>query len=144
MEKIYSSPFCTIKYPAIQWFQISINHNILVTNKLLVKMKLQDNPYCYNCHSQEETITHLLWTCDKIQQFLSELSQCLRYCNIYCEITKELYIFGLNKKRAISKPLNIILLYAKYYIYILRGTRNLSFVIRRSLLRTLGQFGFLL
>ena len=60
-KKIYSSPFCIIKYPAIQWFQISINHNILVTNKLLVKMKLKDNPYCYYCHSQEETITHLLY-----------------------------------------------------------------------------------
>ena len=119
-KKIYSSPFCIIKYPAIQWFQISINHNILVTNKLFVKMKLKDNPYCYYCHSQEETITHLLWTCDKIQQFLSELSQWLRYYNIYCEITKELFIFGLDKKRVISKPLNIILLYAKYYIYITR------------------------
>ena len=38
-KKIYNYPFNIIKYPAIQWFQTSINHNILVTNSLLFKMK---------------------------------------------------------------------------------------------------------
>ena len=65
-KKIYIYPFNIIKYPAIQWFQTSINHNILVTNHLLVKMKLTNDSYCYFCHSQDETITHLFWTCEKI------------------------------------------------------------------------------
>ena len=38
--------------------------------------------------------------------------------NIQCEITEEYFIFGLDRKNIIPKPLNIILLYAKYYIYI--------------------------
>ena len=125
MEKIYFYPFCTIKYPAIQWFQISINHNILVTNNLLVKMKLKNDSNCCYCHSQDETIIHLLWTCDKIQLFLSDLLQWLRYYDIHCEITKELFIFGLDRKNVISKPLNIILLYAKYYIYITRCNQHI-------------------
>ena len=65
-KKNYIYPFNIIKYPAIQWFQTSINHNILVTNHLLVKMKLTNDSYCYFCHSQDETITHLFWTCEKI------------------------------------------------------------------------------
>ena len=124
-KKIYNYPFCTIKYPAIQWFQLSINHNILVTNNLLVKMKLKDDTKCYFCHSQDETITHLLWTCDMIQTFLSKLLQWLRYHNIHCELTKELFIFGLDRTNVISKPLSIILLYAKYYIYITRCNEHI-------------------
>ena len=37
-KKIYNYPFNIIKYLAIQWFQTSNNHNILVTNNLLFKM----------------------------------------------------------------------------------------------------------
>ena len=55
-----SYPLGIIRYPAIQWFQLSISHNILVTNKLLVKMKIKNDPNCYYCESQEETIRHLL------------------------------------------------------------------------------------
>ena len=44
----------------------------------------------------------------------------LSYHNVHCEITKELFIFCLDRKKVIPKPLNIILLYAKYYIYITR------------------------
>ena len=82
-KKNYIYPFNIIKYPAIQWFQTSINHNILVTNHLLVKMKLTNDSYCYYCHSQDETITHLFWTCDKIQLFLNELLQWLKKEKIY-------------------------------------------------------------
>ena len=36
-KKIYSCmyPFKTTQYSQLRWFQIRINHNILVTNKLL-------------------------------------------------------------------------------------------------------------
>ena len=126
-KKIYIYPFNIIKYPAIQWFQTSINHNILVTNHLLVKMKLTNDSYCYYCHSQDEAITHLFWTCDKIQLFLNELLQWLKKENIQCEITEEYFIFGLDRKNIIPKPLNIILLYAKYYIYITRCNQHTLF-----------------
>ena len=37
-KAIHTVPFRVTSYPALQWFQISINHNILVTNKLLQQM----------------------------------------------------------------------------------------------------------
>ena len=47
--------------------------------------------------------------------------------NIQCEITEEFLNFGLNRKNIRPKPLNIILLYAKYYIYITRCNQNTLF-----------------
>ena len=124
-KKIYSFPFDIIKYPAIQWFQISINHNILVTNYLLVKMKIKQDSKCYYCQSHEETITHLFWTCNKIQVFLNDLLRWLKNYDIYCEINVELFMFGLDRKNNISKPLSIILMYAKYYIYFTRCNQRI-------------------
>ena len=39
--KIYALPFETTKHSAVRWFQISINHKILVTNKILHNMKVR-------------------------------------------------------------------------------------------------------
>ena len=123
-EKIYNYPFSIIKYPAIQWFQTSINHNILVTNTLLVKMKLKNDSQCYYCHSHDETIHHLFWTCEKIQLFLNKLSQWLKNKGIQCNIKEELFMFGLDRNNHIPKPLNIIFLYSKYFIYITRCNKR--------------------
>ena len=134
-EKIFKDPFCITKYPAIQWFQTSINHNILVTNSLLYKMKLKNDPFCYYCHQHEETITHLFWQCDKIQQFLKELIQWLKSSNIKCDISEEYFILGIMKNN-ISEILRFILLYAKYYIYISRCNQQILVlnVYKRKLL----------
>ena len=112
------------KNPVIQWFQTSINHNILVTNSLLFKIKLKNNTFCYYCHQREETITHLFWQCDKIQQFLKELIQWLKSENIQCDISEEYFILGLMKNN-ISEILRFIKLLAKYYIYITRCNQQI-------------------
>ena len=92
-EKIYNFPFSIIKYPAIQWFQTSINHNILVTNNLLFKMKIKSDSSCYYCHSQKETITHLFWTCERIQAFLKDLLQWLNNNDIQCDFVEDFFYF---------------------------------------------------
>ena len=48
-KNIYLFPFNITKYPAMQWFQISINHNILVTNKLLYQMRIKNDSLCTFC-----------------------------------------------------------------------------------------------
>ena len=74
-----------------------------------VKMELTSDSYCYYCHSQDETITHLFWTCDKIQLFLNELLQWLKKHNIQCEITEEFFYFWRKNYQPKKK---------KKYIYI--------------------------
>ena len=54
-------PFNITKYPALLWFQVTINHNILVTNKVLYQMKMRTDALCTLCQANNETITHLLW-----------------------------------------------------------------------------------
>ena len=80
--KIYALPFETTKHSAVRWFQISINHKILVTNKILHNMKVRDDALCYYCHSCDESINHLLWSCDKTQTFIKKsnrLAECIRH-----------------------------------------------------------------
>ena len=45
-KRIYMVPFHVTKYMALQWYQISINHNILVTNILLKQMKIKNDALC--------------------------------------------------------------------------------------------------
>ena len=100
----------------MQWFQISINHNILVTNKLLCEMKIKNDSLYTFCQSNNKTIIHLLWKCDKTQKFIREIARWLGTCNIQCNIAE----FGLQREQTLSKIFNFILLYANYYIYLAR------------------------
>ena len=83
-------------------------------------MKIKRDSLCYYCNSQKETITHLFWTCERIQAFLKELLQWLNNNDIQCDFVEEILIFGLDRLNIITKPLNVIILYAKYYIYTTR------------------------
>ena len=80
-------------------------------------MKLKNDSFSYYCHQHEETTTQLFWQCDKIQSFLKELIQWLKSNNIKCYISEEYFILGLMKNN-ISEILRVIILHAKYYIYI--------------------------
>ena len=66
-QTIYMHPFQTTKYSLLRWFQIRISHNILVTNKLLQHMKIIKDSRCTFCTHEEETIVHLLWSCNTRQ-----------------------------------------------------------------------------
>ena len=103
----------------MQWFQISIKHNILVTNKLLHQTKIKNDSLCTFCKSNNGTIIHLLWKCNKTLKFIRDTAKWLGTCNIQCNITEEYFIFGLQREQVFNKILNFILLYAIYiYIYI--------------------------
>ena len=93
-KAIHIFPFRVTSYSALQWFQISIDHNILVTNKLLQQMKIKDDALCTFCHSNNESIVHLFWQCSKIQQFIRSVSAWLSAYGIDCNISEKYFIFG--------------------------------------------------
>ena len=119
-KQIYTFPFTITKYPALLWFQVSINHNILVTNKLLYQMKLRDNALCSFCGLNNETMIHLLWQCEHTKQFIIELSEWLTSYDIKYTITEEFFMFGKQEEQTYPKAVKVIILYAKYYIYVTR------------------------
>ena len=68
-NEIYKRPFKSTKSTKLQWFQFRINHRILGTNVLLVKMGVRQNDLCTFCLYEPETICHIFWECNKIQLF---------------------------------------------------------------------------
>ena len=56
MEKNYKLPFEITNNTTLQWFQSCINHNKLVTNKYLHKIKLINNPTCSFYAKESETV----------------------------------------------------------------------------------------
>ena len=49
-------PMKITKYCTLQWFQININHNILITNKRIQYMGIKDDPLFTYCKIHEATI----------------------------------------------------------------------------------------
>ena len=84
-KQIYIFPFIITTYPSLRWFQISINHNILVKNILLYQM-IYHNALCTFCQTTNESIVHLIWKRDKTQQFIKSVIYWLSSLNIQFDI----------------------------------------------------------
>ena len=59
-KKIYMYPMKITEYCTLQWFQICINYNILITKKRLQYMGIKDDALCTFCKTNVETTVHLL------------------------------------------------------------------------------------
>ena len=116
-KKIYMYPMKITKYCTLQWFQICINHNILITNKRLQYMGIKDDPLCTFCKTHVETTVHLLWNCSITKDFFKSFLSWLRSFHIHIELSEKLFLFGLESGEKVSNVSKFILLYAKYYIY---------------------------
>ena len=86
------------EWKRIYLYQVCINHNIIVTNKLLNQMKIRNDALCTLCQISNETIVHLLWNCCKTQQFINDITHWLNSYNIHCNLTEEYFIFGLQRE----------------------------------------------
>ena len=95
-KNIYKFPFQKGISTTLQWFQIRIVHRILSNRHFLHKIKIKDSPLCLYC-SQEETLTHMLWSCPKTQDILNELKTWLFSSNPI-HISEETFIFNIGQK----------------------------------------------
>ena len=57
-----------------KWFQFRINHNILATNYFLKKFKIIDDANCNFCQKENETIEHIFWGCENVQNLLEQVN----------------------------------------------------------------------
>ena len=113
-KALYSSPFNSSLGTKLQWFQVRINHRILPTRKYLHTLKYVQNPNC-NYYGEEETISHMLWTCQESQSIITQLTKYLNDKNIGLNITEELFIFNIGNIYS-SADLQIFTI-IKHYIY---------------------------
>ena len=66
-------PIKITKYCTLQWYQICINQNTLITNKRIQYMGIKDDPPCTFCKTYGETTVHLLCDCSITKDFFNIL-----------------------------------------------------------------------
>ena len=127
-EYIFMAPFKITKCTKLRWFQTCINHKILATNRFLYQIKTIDSPNCSFCSTNEESIEHLFWKCSKTQQFLKEVTEKFQEMNISLILNESNFILG-NFPPNTSNTLQFLMLVARYYINMCRGThKHLTFL----------------
>lgn len=88
--------------------------------KYLALCNLSDSSLCSFCDQELETLNHLFWHCDHVQAFWTDFLNLLQEKCIHCtrlNLNEQLVLFGSSDNIYTDKPINFILLFAKFYIY---------------------------
>jgi hypothetical protein len=71
---LYTSSLYTLSTsPKIRVFFKNVCHNILATNYFLKKIKVIDDANCNFCQKENETIEHIFWGCENVQNLLGQV-----------------------------------------------------------------------
>ena len=106
----------------LRWFQARLLHRLLPTNKFIFHCKIVDDPLCSFCNQEIETIRHLLWNCYVVKAFWEGLNSLLIANCAHCQnilFSEELVLFGTKNGIETDITLELIILMAKFYIYII-------------------------
>ena len=92
---------------------------LISTNKYLLKCKLSPSSLCDFCNMNIESMEHLFWECQMVQNFWLEIKKFLNNKDIVINLNYRTVVFGLlnNEKRQNTNVINFIIILAKYYIY---------------------------
>ena len=104
----------------MKWFQIRILHRILGTNVVLKQMGIRNNDKCSFCNTVKDSIQHLFWECEIIQQYwrlFVELINGKCHTSYRMKVTERLVILGNDTNIKTDTVFDFILLFAKHYLY---------------------------
>ena len=105
----------------MKWFFYKIIYRIIPTNRHLTLLKIKADPTCNFCNINEQTISHLFWSCEHVTQLWNDLVNLIK---VNCrgqqnlQFSEEFIIFGVNANIEKDTILYLIILYAKYFIFI--------------------------
>lgn len=116
-NNIYKLPYKVTKNTKLQWLQFRILHYILTTNSNLCKFGIVNSPMCTLCNSERETIIHLMWECQEVQDLIQNFESLISALYIPFAVNKYSFIFGLINNNINSDVDNVIILLMKQYIY---------------------------
>jgi len=124
---VYSMPYkCTIDVKS-RYFQYRFIHRILPTNDFLFKIGIVENDKCTFCVVENESIKHLMWSCDKTSAFWKEVIKWLENLNIRVNLSFFHVCFGVYNRNN-TNFVNMIIIWAKRFIYKCRVQEiNISF-----------------
>ena len=92
-KQIYILPFKATACTKLHWFQFRINLNILATNYFLKKKKIIDDANCNFCQKENETIEHIFWGCENVQNLLGQVNSWFADKDINQTFLKKTLIF---------------------------------------------------
>ena len=104
----------------LKWFQMRIVHRVLSTNIVLKEIKERTDEKCTFCGQERESLEHLFWRCNVVNNFWMLLQQRFRnkcYIADRLKFTENLVLFGVDRNMVTDKALDEILIVAKYFIY---------------------------
>lgn len=95
-------------------FQWKLLHRLTPTRRFLFLRKLADSQLCLFCEVMPDTLEHFFFSCDYVTQFWNHLEMKLHTVNIDVEISIDIALLG---SPDLPIPINIILLFARVYIF---------------------------
>ena len=102
----------------MQWFQYRLIHRIIPVGSYLKKIQIKPTDTCTLCKETVETIVHLFFECEKATYLWNELHRrILDVIHVDVNFTLKTVLFG-ERSYTCNKPINIILLATKQYLYI--------------------------
>ena len=119
-KKIFLNTFRITIDAQLRWFQTRLLHRILPTNKYLHKCKIIPSALCSFCTQEEDSISHLFWSCDNVNTFWMELQLMLKDKSPKCTnlaFHEKLILFGSQSRTENDVVIELIILLAKFYIY---------------------------
>lgn len=120
-KRIFMSLRKTTSDVKLRWLQYRIAHRIVPTKRFLHLRKVVDTAVCTFCGLNDETIEHLFFDCVHVQSFWNNLLHNLKNNSSHCDnltFSKQIILFGVEKNIVTDIVIDLVILLAKYHIYI--------------------------
>ena len=126
-KKVFEDLYNVTRDSKLRWFELKIIYRIIPTNKYLYQRNLNNSALCNFCNNTNQTISHLFWTCNQVQQFWLRVQERLHDCENFKDqqFDEEIIILGRKNGYELDAILSLIILAGKYYIFLCKIQDNL-------------------
>ena len=132
-KDVYILPCIVTINTRLQVFHYKVLNNALYLNKHLHIFKLSDIKLGSFCNKEDETVIHLFANCSKSKTLWNSLKEFFKDAINLPSLTLQSAIFGLlQTNQELFLILNYLLLLFKYYLYVSKCYKTISFAALKS------------
>ena len=111
-------------------------NDALYLNKYLYIFRLSDTKLCSFCNQEDETVIHFFANCSKSKTLCNSLKEFYKDTINLPSLTPQSAIFGfLQTDQELFLILNYLLLLFKYYLYVSRCSKTISFTALKIIIK---------
>ena len=127
-KDVYILPRIVTINTRLRVFQYKVLNNALFLNKHLYIFKLRDTQICSFCNQEDETVIHLFANCYKSKTLWNSLKKFFKDTINLPSLTPQSAILGFPQTdHELFLIINYLLLLFKYYLYVSRCSKTISF-----------------